>query len=239
MPNTHTGWYVEIRTELVGFGSRGILTSVLDLLRFSHREFNIIRPVVCVPCVDLLTNYFKFASTSASVEEIINEYCQKQGTNSNGFVNLNDVIKFSHGETERCAVTCKESVIKETLFSDDDKHDVKDEIGVDLPIESEHFAEDSKPANLENGEITHALCSELRYECPLCQFKTETKADLKSHVGIHIVEPNAESIGDVACVDKSDDQSYPKRHVAFHDKSIVVETYESGTCEFTAKRKRY
>ncbi|KAJ8968206.1 hypothetical protein NQ317_017725 [Molorchus minor] len=46
---------------------------------------------------DLLTNYFKFASTSASVEEIINEYCQQGRTNS-GFVNFDDVVKFSHGE---------------------------------------------------------------------------------------------------------------------------------------------
>ncbi|KAJ8974202.1 hypothetical protein NQ317_000835 [Molorchus minor] len=211
-------------------------------------EFHIVQPVVCLPCVDLLINYFKFASTSASVEEIINEYCQQEGTNSNGFVNFNDVVKFSHGEAARCGVTFNTSVVKETLSSDDDsdfkevdikieEHDLKDEVGIDLPNESHNFAEDSKPANLENGEITHALCSDLRYECPLCQFKMETKADLRSHVGIHIVEPNAESIGDVACVDKSDNQSYPKRHVTFDDKSVVVETNRSGTCDFTAKCK--
>ncbi|KAJ8968210.1 hypothetical protein NQ317_017730 [Molorchus minor] len=211
-------------------------------------EFNIVEPVACLPCVELLVNYFKLASTSASVEEIINEYCQQEGTNSNGFVNFNDVVKFSRGEAARCGVTFNERVVKETLSSGDDSdfkeinikievHDLKDEVGIDLPIKSEHFAEDSKPANLENGKITQAVCSDLCYECPLCKFKTETKADLRSHVGIHIVEPNAESIGDVACTDKSDNQSYLKRHVAFHDKSIVVETYESGTCDFTAKCK--
>ncbi|KAJ8975081.1 hypothetical protein NQ317_011033 [Molorchus minor] len=171
-------------------------------------EFRVVRPVVCVPCVDLLTNYFKFASTSASVEEILNEYCQQEGTNSNGFVNFKDVVRFSR-ETARRAVTCSESIVKETLSSDDDtdfkeidikieEHNLKYEVGIDLPNESERSAEDSK---------------------------------------LDLVNANGETCGDAVREDETNYQSYLKRHVAVDEKSADVEIYKCGTCSFTAKRK--
>ncbi|KAJ8975078.1 hypothetical protein NQ317_011030 [Molorchus minor] len=216
--------------------------------------FHIVRPVVCVPCVDLLTNYFKFASTSASVEEILNEYCQQEGTSSNGFVNFKDVVRFFREETARRAVTCSESIVKETLSSDDDtnfnetdikieEHYLKDEVGTALPNESERSAEDSKLGNLENGDITCAVCTDLInangavdkksaeveiYKCGTCSFTAKRKAIINSH---RLVHSSKTLQGDILKFKAK----HPDFKTAHAHKNSEVTTYKCVKCEYKTK----
>ncbi|KAJ8968213.1 hypothetical protein NQ317_017733 [Molorchus minor] len=200
---------------------------------FVLEEFDIIRPVVCVPCVDLLTNYFKFAFTSASVEEIINEYCQQEGTNSNGFVNFDDVVNFSRGEGARCAVTFNESVVEETLSSDDDS-DFKE---VDIKIE-EHDVKDE----VENGEFRQDLvyknASEVTmYKCCKCEFNTKHKWDLKRHSLVHENASEMTMYKCCKCEFKTKHQTSLKRHSLVHKKDSEVTSYKCCRCKFKTKHQ--
>ncbi|KAJ8975082.1 hypothetical protein NQ317_011034 [Molorchus minor] len=227
-------------------------------------EFRIVRPVVCVPCVDLLTNYFKFASTSASVEEILNEYCQQEGTNSNGFVNFKDVVRFSR-ETARRAVTCSESIVKETLSSDDDtdfkeidikieEHNLKYEVGIDLPNESERSAEDSKLAKHPDFEIEHphkhsgvttsSKCQRHKndaeatmYECVTCGFKTRHQNNLKRHRVLHKNASEVTMYNCYKCKFKTKYKRNLKTHSLVHKKASEVTMYKCCKCEFKTKRQ--
>ncbi|KAJ8977141.1 hypothetical protein NQ317_011677, partial [Molorchus minor] len=236
-------------------------------------EFNIVQPVVCMNCVELLENYFKFALTCASVEDKINKYCQQEGTNSNGFVNFKGVVKFSCGEGLRWMATGNETVIKkETLSNDDDsddddggdftefdikieEHDLKEEMIVDLPSEPEYSLEDSKHHDkLGNEEITQKIFPDLQYKCPLCEFHSKTKAGLRNHVGIHIVEPNGETFRNAICEDQRGNSSDLNRvcliAVSMKQNTVIskvhlqkntseVTTYKCSKSEYNTNCKEY
>ncbi|KAJ8977125.1 hypothetical protein NQ317_011661 [Molorchus minor] len=224
-------------------------------------EFNIVQPVVCMNCVELLENYFKFALTCASVEDKINKYCQQEGTNSNGFVNFKDVVKFSCGEGLPWIATGNETVIKkESLSNDDDwmmmmvvilknfdikieEHDLKEEMIVDLPSEPEYSLEGFKHHDkLGNGEIAQKIYADLQYKCPLCEFQSKTKAGLKNHVGIHIVEPNGETFRNAVCKDQRDNSSHLNRVVPVHkdvETDKCLEVFNCGIREFETKHSDF
>ncbi|KAJ8977127.1 hypothetical protein NQ317_011663 [Molorchus minor] len=171
-------------------------------------EFNIVHPAVCLPCLEPLIQYFKFASTCELAEEKINKYCYQAETNVNGFLNFNKVVKFSCREDVKCAVANK-ILISETLFNHNsdfgetdikiEEREIKDEIVVDLPNE----IEDSENHNqLENGGITQNISSDLRWEsekhkemnkryssarlkCSICNFEAKSNNSLETHLGVH------------------------------------------------------
>ncbi|KAJ8970531.1 hypothetical protein NQ317_015797 [Molorchus minor] len=226
-------------------------------------EFNTIEPVVCMNCIELLKNYFKFALTCASIEEKINKYCQQEGTNSNGFVNFRDVVKFSFREGLRLIATGNETFIKkESLSNDDDsddddygggdfkefdikieEYDLKEEMIVDLLSEPEYSLEDFKHHDkLENGKVTQKICPDLQYKCPFCEFKSQTKAGLRKHVGIHIVEPNGETFRNAICEDQRDNSSHLNRVVPVHkdvETDKCLEVFNCGIREFETKHSDF
>ncbi|KAJ8969904.1 hypothetical protein NQ317_009129 [Molorchus minor] len=184
-------------------------------------EFNIVQPVVCMNCWELLENYFKFALTCASVEDKINKYCQQEGTNSNGFVNFRDVVKFSCGEGLRWIAAGNEMVIKNETLSNDDESD--DDGGdfkeFDIKIE-EH--------DLKKELITQDICPDLHYKCPLCEFKSQTEA----------VEPNGETFRNAVYEDQIGNSSDLNRVVPLHkdvETDKCLDVFNCGVGEFETK----
>ncbi|KAJ8970529.1 hypothetical protein NQ317_015795 [Molorchus minor] len=195
-------------------------------------DFDIVRPVVCKTCEELLTKYFKFTSTSHNIEEQINKYSKQEGTNSN--------VKAA-------------AYIKETVSHDDDgdfeETDVEmEEIRtvVDLPNELEHSLEYLRHQNdLENDDITpnrypnsHVSVNEngkdvKTYQCKICSFTATRKAALAKHCLNH---SSSETFKCDICELQTDFNYYSKEHARIHK---VKNMYKCNKCEIMTHSLRH
>ncbi|KAJ8977136.1 hypothetical protein NQ317_011672 [Molorchus minor] len=218
---------------------------------------DIVQPAACNTCADLLVNYFKFSSTCASVEEKINKYCEQQGTNSNGLINFNKVVKFSCEDALRCAIAFEKIIIKQNVSNDDDsdfqeigieEHDLKEKVAVGLPNKCEHAPEMTMYnccecefktkylRSLKKHSLVHKDASEVTmYKCCQCEFETKHLKSLKKHSLVHKDTSEVTIYKCSNCKFKTKHKAYLKTHTLVHKDSSEVTMYKCCKCDYKTK----
>ncbi|KAJ8981135.1 hypothetical protein NQ317_007910 [Molorchus minor] len=220
-------------------------SSVIPLNHLKEKQVDcsvIMDPVACPPCATFLTNHLNFVANCTASEQKITKYCESEGTNSHGLINLNNVKKHSGRDNMQDDPHFKQIFInikEEKSSLDNPTNDTNiDSLSLD-PLTSVTCKLEEFPQEVEQKVLLQDidLTDKNDYECTICEYKTKNSLYLSRHLKTHEDESSVNLFHCDVCSFKTKHQGSIKNHLQLHKNDSEIETYSCTDCDFKTKHK--
>ncbi|KAJ8957907.1 hypothetical protein NQ318_001904 [Aromia moschata] len=213
-------------------------------------------PRMCEECMENLQSHFNFVICCLDNDEKIKNYAVTQGTDNDGRVDLNNVLKYIENMKDNSRnMDVDLSCVKTEGFIDnfvDVKGDamVKEEFEIpeqpefQVKVEESYVEEVFNPTERtdDSGHVLHPTTTNHTrtiFKCTICPHETNRRDSLELHALVHKELPKSELLKCDSCNFVTKWRSSLSIHVLLHKKPEDIVMFKCATCSYQTKYKKH